>query len=377
MAFHKDTATDHYGIWTMATVLTLCFFASLLAYVVGTQTLPAKHRYALFPSTLAPLFVVLAFLLYVLVPWGVLYPASRLRLSKVLGQVLLSPAFGVDLVHIIVTDALTSACLTLWDLEYGVCFYLRGEWLSTQYDGPSVSVCDGDNKKYFKPIMYVLPFWLRFVQCWYRAWVTRHQGGWPHYQNFVNAGKYLSAILVVFTSSMNTDFIDFDHPYDWSTWRFLWLGAIVVKTLYCYIWDITMDWDLAIHGDKAKHWLLRPHLIYGRHYWVYYAAMVSNFFARCAWSLAISPHAAPADWSLALAMVEILRRAQWKVFRMENSELRDRAKTCGDHADLEQPPGYKERLLSDEWIQTDIQGNEPQPLSNLSELEKEDLLGRR
>ena len=59
----------------------------------------------------------------------------------------------------------------------------------------------------------------------------------------------------------------------------------------------------------------------------YYFAMVTNFFARAAWALAISPRQCPANWNLVLGMVEILRRGQWSLIRVENEFLQTLTKS--------------------------------------------------
>lgn len=49
--------------------------------------------------------------------------------------------------------------------------------------------------------------------------------------------------------------------------------------------------------------------------------MFSNFLMRAAWAVAISPRQCPPNWRMGLACVEILRRAQWSIFRVENQFL--------------------------------------------------------
>lgn len=44
----------------------------------------------------------------------------------------------------------------------------------------------------------------------------------------------------------------------------MWLAAIVIKTSYCYVWDVTQDWDLGKLGRQShkKYPLLRKTLMY-------------------------------------------------------------------------------------------------------------------
>jgi len=55
-------------------------------------------------------------------------------------------------------------------------------------------------------------------------------------------------------------------------------------------------------------------------------AMVSNFFMRLMWTFTISPGSIgivmnPTGFAAILAAVEIVRRAQWNLFRLENEQL--------------------------------------------------------
>ena len=42
--------------------------------------------------------------------------------------------------HVLVTDALTSASLTLWELERGTCFFASGDWLQVSIFFPE-TIC--------------------------------------------------------------------------------------------------------------------------------------------------------------------------------------------------------------------------------------------
>lgn len=95
--------------------------------------------------------------------------------------------------------------------------------------------------------------------------------------------------------------------------RWAWMGCVIVKTAYCYAWDLTMDWGLL--RKDAKVWGLRQVTYFPTPFYAWCA--VSNFLARISWSLAISPRQFPEDWSMFLQVVEILRRVQWLIIRVE------------------------------------------------------------
>ena len=206
-------------------------------------------------------------------------------------QVLAGPIFyGVSLVHNYLADVLTSTCLALcvrcavrwrvcastwtlththtrrYDFEFDACFIVTGAWLKKTDPSMDVPPCGSGsvNEKWARPIMYALPFWLRFWQCVYKCWENRHKKGWPFWQHVVNAGKYASCLNVVATSVLHGDMDGVTGKYHWSIYRYAWLAAIIIKTTYCYMWDVTMDWDLGKvgRGQHRKYPLLRKSLMY-------------------------------------------------------------------------------------------------------------------
>eukprot|EP00010_Vexillifera_abyssalis_P008264 CAMPEP_0201545094 /NCGR_PEP_ID=MMETSP0173_2-20130828/1643_1 /ASSEMBLY_ACC=CAM_ASM_000268 /TAXON_ID=218659 /ORGANISM="Vexillifera sp., Strain DIVA3 564/2" /LENGTH=252 /DNA_ID=CAMNT_0047953403 /DNA_START=434 /DNA_END=1192 /DNA_ORIENTATION=- len=127
--------------------------------------------------------------------------------------------------------------------------------------------------------------------------------------------------MVVITSNAMEDF---DQADTWGGWHYAWIACLVVKTIYCYVWDITMDW--ALWRCQKPGFSFPKGLRQKRLYswtWVYYFAMVTNFFMRCSWAIAISVNnLVPPYWSMLMAAVEIFRRAQWLVFRIENESIK-------------------------------------------------------
>ena len=109
------------------------------------------------------------------------------------------------------------------------------------------------------------------------------------------------------------------------TW--LWLIAVVVGTIYTYIWDVRFDWGLGglpwkFNNEKE---FLRPRRMYDSR--AYYFALVSNLVMRLMWTFTISPSFAVnlfGSYNLALivlASVEIVRRGVWNIFRLEAEQL--------------------------------------------------------
>ena len=116
----------------------------------------------------------------------------------------------------------------------------------------------------------------------------------------------VSALLVVFTSAATS----WGGPEQYSFWHGAWICALVIKTVYCYSWDVLQDWGLLQGGG-----LLRPTTFFGRD--LYVAALAFNFVGRIAWSIAISPAFCEADCTLGLGLLEVVRRCVWLLIRVE------------------------------------------------------------
>lgn len=297
-------------VFELAITMTHILAGAVIGYLVMGWTFRVEGWIV----AIAPIVALCIFLLSVMVPFFPPNWSTRLSLGIVLFQVLIAliwPFFGVEFVHVLIGDALTSASTLLWNLELGICWSFYGFFTDE-------SVCDtGHNPTYLHPAILALPFWIRFVQCVYRIVVTRHHGfTWPCLQHFVNAMKYQSAIMVVVTSTLLQYYSELPFM------RAVWLLALFIKTIYCYIWDITMDWSLGKIRGKGDQWpfMLREKRFYPTCW--YYFAMFSNLLMRFSWATALSPHLnLPKYVGTIMALIEILRRAQWFIFRTENEFL--------------------------------------------------------
>lgn len=273
------------------------------------------------------LFVVALFLyccmLLVCVPLGP-FARARRRFLVILGEVLIAPLRGARFVHTTLGDALTSACLMLFDLEFAVCFIGSGDFMEGRKSAERCRTGRAE-QDWLNPAVFMLPFWIRFVQCLYRCWQAWRLLRRPFTSSpfpssplahLLNSGKYFSCMLVVLSGAYATESVlsvGLKTMYD-----NLWVASLVLKTVYVFSWDILMDWDLGKPGWR----LLRPRLLYpSRNGGRYYFAMLSNLFGRVCWAIAITPALYPSDWRLGFAVVEILRRTQWLIFRVENEHI--------------------------------------------------------
>eukprot|EP00051_Salpingoeca_urceolata_P016313 m.215791 g.215791 ORF g.215791 m.215791 type:complete len:516 (+) comp18645_c0_seq7:266-1813(+) len=315
------------AFFKLAALLSYVFVAGLATYI-GVFWFPHdRERTAPVAPVVVQFLVFAIVLLPVVLPWPL--PLWKRRkaffwrvlqcFSCVFGYPVLS-AGKLTFYHTIITDALTSLTLFIFEFDYSFCHFFTSNWSDRKVFGSDGSLqkdyhCgeDSTHHSYIKPTLYVLPIWLRFVQCiWnfingYRTATSR----WNRYSHLANAAKYVSAMMVVLTSSAQGLTSGETREY----WRAAWIGSMVIKTLYCYLWDVYMDWGL---GDVDAGFL-RERLVYPK--WMYYIALVTNFFARISWALAISPHFCEVSCKLFFGLVEIARRGQWSIIRVENEFL--------------------------------------------------------
>ena len=163
------------------------------------------------------------------------------------------------------------------------------------------------NKMGWAIFAWYLPFHIRFWQCINKWWVTGDT--FPH---FVNATKYFASILVI----LSNYFLGKDP-----SWKSTMVSLYFFSTVYSYLWDLIMDW-----GMFRDSRLLRTKILYPPRY--YYFSCVTNFFLRFAWVLPLFPTSLWPEtfksiegMTLFLAIVEIYRRAQWSLFRLENENI--------------------------------------------------------
>lgn len=240
---------------------------------------------------------------------------QRYMMLRTLGCVLLSPFSQMNFARGFLADVLTSMPKVFADVNITVCLYVTGEafdqsWNPVTKEFDLESECS--TKKpwfyYLKMILAVLPFWVRLMQC-ARAFYDKRK-----VKDAANGLKYCSSISVVLLS--------------FTTYSSVWLAVSICSTVYGCSWDIFMDWGLGpagirrrLHGpefgDEEHPSMLRKVLTYER--WVYYFAVCTNVMAKCCWAIVISPGQKVLEQHVVLFLgcVELMRRAQWAVLRIE------------------------------------------------------------
>ena len=246
--------------------------------------------------------------------------AQRGALARTVIRVLTAPFSKPSFAHCLVADVCCSMPKCFIDLLYTSCIYATGEWASS--DADATRQCAMTNHSYYAwfILLSLLPFWVRLMQCM-RAIVDSRSG---RGRNCANALKYITQMSVVVLSLT-------------SGRSSTWLVLSVVSTIFAGLWDVLVDWGLgpravrrlihgnAAHGDEASDtsWLLRPVLCFPPAW--YYVVAVLNTVARLGWAVYISGDSSLASRqhvTLLLGLVELYRRAQWALLRVEWEQIR-------------------------------------------------------
>jgi len=179
-----------------------------------------------------------------------------------------------------------------------------------------------------RAIAATLPQWWRFLQCMRRARDSvMYKRGGTLKMHFLNAGKYSMAIIAIwlrYNASRREDM----HT------SLVWIIAYIATGLsVCYglYWDFFYDWTVLEHSSTSM-WRIkvstRRTLIKSKVGWT--CAIWFNIFARSAGLFAAVPGLPIKSLSTqvivtALASIEVVRRAIWNVFRVEN----EHSSNCG------------------------------------------------
>ncbi|XP_024383229.1 phosphate transporter PHO1-3 [Physcomitrium patens] len=290
-------------------VLLVC--TALTTLVIGAMVVHLSIHSTLIPGQaspyidLIPVTVMLIFLALLLNPLNICYRSSRFFFLNVFLRIICAPLSKVMLADFFVADQLTSQVSTLRNLEFVLCYYCGGYFLSRNSEACTKS----KRFDHWTYVIALLPYWWRFWQC-FRRWAEEKD-----FVHLANAGKYLSAMVAValkITYSKNSS-----------------VGLLVtffiastIATIYQVYWDTFVDWGL-LRRDSKNRWL-RDELLLKRK-WIYFASMALNVFLRMAWLQSMTHFTfGSLDSSVMnflFAALEILRRGHWNFYRLENEHL--------------------------------------------------------
>jgi hypothetical protein len=130
--------------------------------------------------------------------------------------------------------------------------------------------------------------------------------------HMLNAVKYLSSILTTFLNLLATTT---GLPGLLVLWAIFAFGS---SGFNCW-WDLKKDWGLL--DPESSVWLLRKNIVFPPV--VYYCAIAVNVVLRVTWIVTISPSSfginlQPPFITMFIGSIEIYRRFQWNILRMEN-----------------------------------------------------------
>jgi len=273
------------------------------------------------PFFMYPLALLIFGIVALVSPKGSFHFKSRRFLAQVLLRIVVAP-FGpeVRFVENYVADVLTSMTVFLRDIDYAVKFYATGAFASSE------AVAKLDETYWLSaPLVTAIPSWFRLQQC-IRRFYDAPRGSNERLTHLLNAFKYfLSLLAIVLAAVFNYTTVDFSVISLWEPGKIVWFTVLVCSTVYGYTWDILMDWGLLERSPDA-HWMfpwrLRKHRIYPYKAFYFFAAAF-NLVGRVAWAFTIVPHGVfgklpRAVSTTTMAAIEVLRRAQWSLLRLEN-----------------------------------------------------------
>ncbi|CAI2164185.1 8647_t:CDS:10 [Funneliformis geosporum] len=168
----------------------------------------------------------------------------------------------------------------------------------------------------YTPILGSIPATFRFLQSWKRYRDTSQK------THFINMGKYLSTIVPIWLAfEYRKNDKGEQGEQGGNNLLILWVIFQIFSSLYTYFWDIKMDWNLL--QRNSVNYLLRNELGYKKR-WLYYYAIISNFFLRFGWIIimaTINQAHLRFKISLIVAFCEMFRRWQWNFFRVEHEHI--------------------------------------------------------
>jgi hypothetical protein len=202
-----------------------------------------------------------------------------------------------------------------------------------------------------------------------RRFYDAKRGSRERVEHVVNAGKYVVSLVAICLASAG------GYVQIWGRFRedpgeLAWVFFLVLGTAYAYLWDVVMDWGLVeiempdARSEKrtggTRGWRLpvvrwaftRERVFRGKTFYAW--ALISNLAGRLAWAVTVTPHGVGAAFLLRLgfapgvertpgallalddlasesvgtfvAVLELLRRAQWTFLRLENEYLNNAAR---------------------------------------------------
>ncbi|KAI0266051.1 EXS family-domain-containing protein [Gloeopeniophorella convolvens] len=250
-----------------------------------------------------PALWLLLVLLLLANPFPVLSRESRYWLVRKVARLLTSGFHRVEFTDFWLGDQFCSLAFPLGNLYFVACAYAHG------FHADPYAACSAPAPWGVPFVLATLPFVARFVQS-VRRWADSRL-----VTHLINGGKYLTGIVYYLCyylwrhngGERGTSFV-----------FFCLLGTIYSS--YASAWDLLMDWSLL--RPRARFPFLRQELVYSSSIPLYYFAIVTNVLIRFIWVIYIPTRGpSPALRTWIAALLEMLRRCQWNVYRLENEHV--------------------------------------------------------
>ncbi|KAI3989029.1 hypothetical protein MKX01_033065 [Papaver californicum] len=300
--FKQGTELGYREVFLISTVLATLALAIVLMNLDMEIDKHTKDFQTL--TELLPLMLLIFVVLIIVCPFNIVYRSNRYFLLVCLFHCVCAPFYKVLLPDFFLADQLTSQVEALRSIEYYICYYGGGGFISRD------SSCkNSDLFKIFNFIVASIPYSFRVFQCLRRLFEEKNL------MEGFNALKYLSTIVAVAIRTayrLNNSMI----------WFILALVSSVISAVVSTYWDIVMDWGLFQKNSKNR--FLRDKLIVPQQS-VYFGAIVLNILLRFAWLQTVLNFQLPFLHMQAMvtifACLEIIRRGLWNFFRLENEHL--------------------------------------------------------
>ena len=281
---------------TCLCMLSIWFFFMICAKISYNYTL-FGHIYYLFP-----LISSCSLLLFLFLPFNYFYYHFRMGIIHTfIRNCLPIGKKGVRFRDFLFGDILTSLSKAIVSLAFAFCLILSCD--ECRKENKRIKKCNRDTI-YCLIIQLYFPF-VRVTQCLNRLYYTRDI--WPH---FANCMKYIINMLNVYLSwrySQNKT----------SNNKNIYVTFGLFATTYQLCWDVYVDWGIG--RPEAKIFLLRDKIVYPQNF--YYIAIILDGVIRFSWLLSfIDLNKNKFDeWkNLFLSIIEVYRRIQWCIIRIEN-----------------------------------------------------------
>ncbi|XP_010527936.1 PREDICTED: phosphate transporter PHO1 homolog 3 [Tarenaya hassleriana] len=256
-------------------------------------------------TELLPLFLLVAMIVVLILPFNIFYRSSRFFFLTCLFHCLAAPLYKVTLPDFFLGDQLTSQVQALRSIEFYICYYGWGDYKHRR------NTCkDSSVYQTFFFIIAVIPYVARLLQCLRRLFEEKNP------EQGYNGLKYFLTIVAVCLRTA------YSIQKGNVAWRVLAGIFSAAAAIFCTYWDFVHDWGLLNRTSKNR-WLRDKLLV--PHKKVYFIAMILNVLLRFAWLQTVL------DFNFSfmhrqtmvavVASLEIIRRGIWNFFRLENEHL--------------------------------------------------------